>query len=467
MKILDILNSPWAIQPEKLLEIQALYATHLRGEKIDIKAIEAQLGQPLANERNSYTVIDGVAVLPILGVIARRMNIFMQISGGTSIELMKRDFNAALNDPSAHAIVQHISSPGGSIEGIQQYAAMVYAARGKKRIVTLGDDNMGSAAMWIGAAAQERYVADETTIIGSLGIIMNHTDVSKQEEKLGIKTTPIYSGKYKGVASEYGPLTAEGEAHMKALTDHVYSVMINDLAMFYGIKPETVLKNMAEAQLFLGQNAVDSGLVSGVFTLDELIAKLNAGTKPAQRFSLAAGVAAQADALVQSDSKGTQKMITREFLNANHADLVEAIRLEGYQRGNAEGRLAGADAERARILAVEGQLITGHEALIAGLKFDGKTTGPEAAVAVLAAEKTLRGTALAKLRADAPDPATAPAAPAGAQVKKEPKADSAEAFDAAIEKSVSVGLSRGKAIVKAARDFPAAHAAWIDLRNAA
>ena len=50
MKLLDVLTAPWAIEPAKLLEIQAIYATHLRGDKIDIEAGEKRPGRPLANE---------------------------------------------------------------------------------------------------------------------------------------------------------------------------------------------------------------------------------------------------------------------------------------------------------------------------------------------------------------------------------------------------------------------------------
>lgn len=69
---------------------------------------------------------------------------------------------------------------------------------------------------------------------------------------------------------------------------------------------------------------------------------------------------------------------------------------EAHTKGKAEGVKEGAETERSRIKAVEDQLIPGHEALIADLKYDGKTTGPEAAVKVLAAEKTLRATKLAE-----------------------------------------------------------------------
>ena len=86
----------------------------------------------------------------------------------------------------------------------------------------------------------------------------------------------------------------------------------------------------------------------------------------------------------------------REALAKEHPELVASL--------INEGREAGANAERARIQAVEAQSMPGHEKLIASLKFDGKTTGPEAAVQVLAAEKAARTTRAAAIVADAPAP---------------------------------------------------------------
>ena len=56
MQITDIITAPWAIVPEKLFEIQAIYATHACGEKIDISAVEARLGKPLVNDNQSEVV---------------------------------------------------------------------------------------------------------------------------------------------------------------------------------------------------------------------------------------------------------------------------------------------------------------------------------------------------------------------------------------------------------------------------
>lgn len=70
----------------------------------------------------------------------------------------------------------------------------------------------------------------------------------------------------------------------------------------------------------------------------------------------------------------------------------------------------GASQERARIQGIENASFPGHEALIAGMKFDGKTSPGDAALAVMAAERKARGTAALALAEDAPAPVKTTAA---------------------------------------------------------
>lgn len=76
---------------------------------------------------------------------------------------------------------------------------------------------------------------------------------------------------------------------------------------------------------------------------------------------------------------------------------------KGKSEGRKEGLADGAQAERERIQSVEAQLIPGHEKLIQALKFDGETTGEQAAVQILQAEKALRLNIKEQLEADSVD----------------------------------------------------------------
>lgn len=395
MKLIDIVTGPWAIQPEKLLEIQAIYATHLRGDKIDLEAVEKRIGRPLGSEPKGYNLIDGVAVLPVNGVLGKRANLLTQVSGMASTEIIGNDFKAALNDPAVTGIVLSVDSPGGTVDGTQNLAALVASARGVKPVVTLASGCMCSAAYWIGASAAELYISAGTDQVGSIGIVAGHKDISGAEAAQGVKTTEITAGKFKRVASQYEPLSESGRASIQDTVDYLYSIFVADVASARGVAQETVLSDMADGRVFIGQQAIDAGLVDGVSTLEGAIARVH---------QLAAGVAAKSTFNAQGDPA-----MDRETLLAAHPELAESFRAEG------------ADAERARILAVESQSMPGHEKLIAGLKADGKTSAAEAAMQVLAAEKGKLSGMAAALAADAPNPVAHASAPVNAEA--DPKND--------------------------------------------
>ena len=101
--------------------------------------------------------------------------------------------------------------------------------------------------------------------------------------------------------------------------------------------------------------------------------------------------------------------MTPEILLEKFPDVFKAIEEKGrivglsegntagFKEGHSKGFNAGAEAERNRIASVEAQCLTGHEVLIAQLKADGKTTGEQAAIAVLIAEKEKRITRMQAL----------------------------------------------------------------------
>ncbi len=72
-----------------------------------------------------------------------------------------------------------------------------------------------------------------------------------------------------------------------------------------------------------------------------------------------------------------------------YGEIVKEASEKGFSAGYDKGKADGAEAERKRIMDVEAQILPGHEDLIKALKYDGKTTGPDAAVQILAAEKKL------------------------------------------------------------------------------
>ncbi len=419
MKLLDVLTAPWAIMPDKLLEIQQIYATHLRGDKIDLKAVEAQLGKPLQNEPKRYENQNGVGVIRVEGVLARRANMFMRMSGGTSTEMMRAQFREAMHDREAESILLVIDSPGGTVDGTQEFAEEIYRARGKKPIKAVALGTVASAAYWIGAAADELYLASDTTVAGSIGVVTTHVDVSRMEDRMGIKTTEITAGKYKRIASQYAPLSQDGRAAMQDMVDDIYTAFVQDVAAYRKRSVDTVLEKMADGRIFLGTKAIEAGLADGFVMEQDILAALQRGRMGgfAKR---AIGSSGRQHEGASMDKKAIVESLTKEELNAlnpqvvaeilesgkvlgrveGSAEFVEKAHAEGYAKGLEEGKALGATAERERIKAVEAQALPGHAALIEQLKYDGTTTGPEAAVKILQHEKEARLVHRDKLKTD-------------------------------------------------------------------
>ena len=430
MSLLALLQAPWAITPEKLEEIQAVYATHCRGEKIDIAAIEARMGRPLANEKQAYTVREGgIAVLEIDGILAPKANLFMQISGGMSTAMMQQQVESAGADPRIKGIVLPVDSPGGSVHGTPELAATIREIGAIKPILAVSTANMASAAYWAACAANGVYITGPTVLAGSIGIVATH-DYSPRTP--GRTVTEVTAGRYKRIASSNEPLSAEGKAYMQAQVDHIYSVFVDTVAQNRGATVEQVLENMADGRVFVGQQAIDAGLVDGVSSVDALVEQL--ATDPGKFMTRRKAVfakspgpsskgagAAPKDKPPSRENKGPpmSDSLTRASFEQEHAALFAQVQSEFLAMGSSRER------DRIKAVLAVGTNLPGHEALLNGLAFDGTTSAPEAAQAVLVAEGATRAAAIRAHANDAPPAAPGAAAPAdkGAKSKAEQVAE--------------------------------------------
>ncbi|MCK5615271.1 S49 family peptidase, partial [Candidatus Pacearchaeota archaeon] len=239
----------------------------------DLTQINADLGMDFGN---SYEVRrrGGAALIPISGTISRKMNLFSQISGGTSIDFLQRDISAALKDDSIEEIHLIVDSPGGTVNGTKELADFIYASRGKKPIKAFVEGEGMSAAYWIASAADE-VIGFPTAMVGSIGVIMQHTDVSERNKADGIKKKAIFAGKYKNAATSHEPLTAESEAYFQDMVDKMYVSFVEGVAQNRGVEVSVVLEKMADAKIFVAQDALDAGLIDRIGTWEEFFTSSN------------------------------------------------------------------------------------------------------------------------------------------------------------------------------------------------
>lgn len=363
---------PWAIAPAMLETISAI----ARRENDSPQAVEARLGRPLQNARK-VTLRGDVAIVPMTGPVFRYANLMTEVSGATSLEILAKDFTAALEDPNVSAIVLNIDSPGGQASGIAEFAHMVHSA--SKPVIAYVDGSAASAAYWIAAAASE-IVVSKTGEVGSIGAVVAF-DPARAKTGL-VEIVSSQSPKKRPDLT-----TDAGRSQIQDRIDKLAQVFVDDVAAYRGVSSDRVLSDFGQGDMRMGAESVALGMADRVGTLEEVIAGLSgkqqAATAPRQQTGATA--------------------MNMDELRAAHPDLCAAL-VE-------EGRTVGATAERQRIFDVEAQALPGHESLIAQFKADGSTTGPMAAVAVLQAEKSANSGRAERLIADAPAPVPHASAP--------------------------------------------------------
>jgi ClpP class serine protease len=275
----------------------------------------------------------------------------------------------------------------------------------------------------VGSAANAVYIDGETDMVGSIGVVQRLS-----WEPAAANSMDLVRGRYKRTSVNGQPPTAEVIAQAEAQLDYLYSLLVDTVAQHRGTTSELVLEHMADGRVFIGQQAIDAGLVDGVSTVAAMVEQLatNPGRYSKRRkavFAVAAPGSSQstgAGAALTDDSTPTAEgevmpqadtpQMSRESLERDHPALFATLR----QEFTAAGRQEGATAELTRVKAVlaEGEGMKAHQALVMQLALDGKTTGAEAAQAILAAERSSLAAAARAHHADAPAAAASSPAPA-------------------------------------------------------
>jgi protease-4 len=174
----------------------------------------------------------------------------------------------AETDRSIKAIILRIDSPGGAVGPTQEIYQEVrridgmYDAdpkKGKPIYASFGSI-AASGGYYIGAAARRIY-SNPGTLTGSIGVIMQFADLSRLFEFAKISPEIIKAGKYKDIGQPSRGLTQEERTLMNGMMDGVHQQFIRDIMALREKKIKGDIKEMAQGQVFTGEEAMQLGLV--------------------------------------------------------------------------------------------------------------------------------------------------------------------------------------------------------------
>lgn len=175
------------------------------------------------------------------------------------------------------AIVLDINSGGGLTSGMFDTADLIATIDKKVMPVhAFGDGMVGSAAYALGVAARTITIT-KSTEAGSIGVMGVHADMSKMYSDEGIKHTVFRSGKYKAQGLPVEPLSDIAKTMFQEGVDKMAGLFNAHVASHRGVSVAVADEKLGQGRVFLGQDALDVGLVDGIKSFDDFMSKLQGG----------------------------------------------------------------------------------------------------------------------------------------------------------------------------------------------
>jgi len=169
---------------------------------------------------------------------------------------------AVADDNSVKAMIVSIDSPGGSVSGGEALYRAISVVAAKKPVVAVMGGLAASAGYMI-AMPTNRVFASESTITGSIGVLMETGEVSGLLGKLGVTAEALTSGPLKDQPSYTRPLTPEGREVLHGLVMDLYDQFVGMVAAGRHMTPDAV-RALADGRAFSGRQALKLGLIDAI-----------------------------------------------------------------------------------------------------------------------------------------------------------------------------------------------------------
>ena len=273
----------------------------------------ALLATPAA--RRALSTTNAIARIKIEGLIT---------SNSERVQALDR-----LGRSSARAVIIHVNSPGGTTAGSEQLYGALTRLRAKKPVVVVVDGLCASGA-YIAALSADHIVAQSTSLVGSIGVLVQYPNFSDLMKTVGVKVEEVKSSPLKAAPNGFEPTSPEARAALDELVKDSYA-WFKDLVKTRRGMDDPALEKVADGRVFTGRQAV------GLKLIDEL------GDETAAVAWLATEKKISASTPVR-DYRLAPRFSDMSFLRLAASMTLEAVGLEGLaQRLSATGTIASVD----------------------------------------------------------------------------------------------------------------------------
>jgi protease-4 len=210
-----------------------------------------------------------VAIIGIAATVARRSDLAV-VAGGDYIARIKITGLIRNDDERVEAldklaksgvkgVVVHIDSPGGTTAGSEQlHNSLRLVAAAKPMVVVV--DGLAASGGYIAAMSAEHIVAQQTSLVGSIGVLFQYPNFTEVLKTIGVKVEEIKSSPLKAAPNGFEPTSPEARAAIEALVKDSYA-WFRDMVKDRRKMDDELLQRVADGRVFTGRQGVELKLV--------------------------------------------------------------------------------------------------------------------------------------------------------------------------------------------------------------
>ena len=286
-----------------------------------IEGFQSVKAQPM--EGTHYvSVVNGIALVHLIGPIFPRANMMTEMSGATSIQQYGSDFFKAYNDKEVKGVIQVVDSPGGDVRGIGENAKMInrMVKSGQKPVKTYVQGYLASAAYYTGSTSEE-IVSDHSGLSGSIGVVLSGQKKDDNSFEIVSSVSPD---------KRPDPSDPQGRAVLKEQVDDLANIFVSDVSKYRGVEKQKVLDDYGKGAVKVGPRARTAGLVDRLSSLSQVVEEMG---RAATTTRVAVGKAAGWN---EATIENLMYAFKEESLDAQDSDdsILDAQMLEAEEKVN-------------------------------------------------------------------------------------------------------------------------------------
>ena len=202
-----------------------------------------------------------VAVLRLSGVIAASS----RLHPGLNLAALAPHIEAAFSQRRLKAVALAINSPGGSPAQTSLIFRRIRALAAEKDVPVLAftEDVAASGGYWLACAADEIF-ADESSIIGSIGVVASSFGFVELMEKFGVERRLHTQGDKKSLMDPFSPEKPADVRRLTALQKDIFEAFKDTVRERRGKKLKLAERQAFSGEIWTGRKALKHGLIDGI-----------------------------------------------------------------------------------------------------------------------------------------------------------------------------------------------------------